>query len=45
MRSYVRGFVSESSDNSFRVSPQYQPLMCQLGLDADTIFDHPQVVA
>jgi Lipopolysaccharide kinase (Kdo/WaaP) family len=37
--------VSDVSGNSFRVSPQYQPLMRQLGLDAESVFDHPQVKA
>jgi hypothetical protein len=35
--------VSDVSANSFRVTPQYQPLARQLGLDAETIFDHPEI--
>jgi hypothetical protein len=27
-----------------RVNPEFQPLMRQLGLDADTVFDHPDIV-
>jgi hypothetical protein len=30
--------------NEFRVAPQYQPLMRAVGLDADTIFAHPDIV-
>ena len=32
------------SRNVFHVSPQYQPLMRVVGLDAETIFSHPQIV-
>jgi hypothetical protein len=31
--------------DSFRVLPQYQPLMRVLGIDAEAIFTHPQIVA
>jgi len=36
--------MSESR-NVFHVLPQYQPLMRIVGLDADAVFDHPQIVA
>ena len=32
------------SRNVFHVSPQYQPLMRVIGLDAETVFTHPQIV-
>src|SRR2546428_2871694 len=31
--------------NEFRILPQYQPLMRAVGLDAETIFRHPRIVA
>jgi len=30
--------------DTFRVLPQYQPLMRMLGIDAEAIFTHPQIV-
>ena len=32
------------SRNVFHVSPKYQPLMRVVGLDAETVFTHPQIV-
>jgi heptose I phosphotransferase len=32
-----------SSRAMFQVNPQYQPLMRQIGLDADAVFSHPQI--
>ncbi|HEX8522363.1 MAG TPA: lipopolysaccharide kinase InaA family protein [Tepidisphaeraceae bacterium] len=29
--------------SSFRIAPQYQSLMREVGLDADTVFDHPEI--
>ena len=29
--------------SSFYVSPQYQPLMREIGLDADGVFEHPEI--
>ena len=37
--------MSEELTNSFSISPQYQPLARRLGLDAETIFDHPEIKA
>src|SRR5688572_12921078 len=31
--------------NAFHVLPQYQPLMRIVGLDAETVFDHPDIAA
>jgi len=31
------------AQSRFNVAPQYQPLMRELGLDADSIFDHPDI--
>jgi hypothetical protein len=33
------------SGNEFRVLPQYQPLMRVVGLDAEAVFDHPDIRA
>ena len=37
--------MSASGRSEFRVAPQYQPLMRAVGLDADAVFDHPDIVA
>jgi hypothetical protein len=37
--------MSAESRNIFRVLPQYQPLMRVVGLDAEAVFDHPDIVA
>ena len=37
--------TAAAAKNEFRVLPQYQPWMRQIGLDADAVFDHPDIVA
>ena len=37
--------MSVSSGNLFHVAAGYQPLMWQIGLDAEAVFSHPQIVA
>src|SRR4051812_15003403 len=37
--------MSESSASQFRLAPQYQPLMRVVGLDAEAVFHHPDIVA
>jgi hypothetical protein len=29
--------------SSFHVAPEYQPQMREVGLDADAVFDHPDI--
>lgn len=37
--------MSNAPRDSFRVLPQYQPLMRIVGLDAETVFTHPEIIA
>src|SRR2546421_292565 len=37
--------VTPPPRNQFRVAPQYQPLMRAIGLDAEAVFEHPEIVA
>ena len=37
--------MSDAPRNVFHVLPQYQPLMRIVGLDAEAVFDHPDIVA
>jgi hypothetical protein len=37
--------MADSSRDTFHVLPQYQPLMRIVGLDAEAVFTHPNVVA
>jgi hypothetical protein len=37
--------MPQSSQNVFHVLPQYQPLMRMVGLDAEAVFDHADIVA
>src|SRR5207302_8259041 len=35
--------VLQSPRNSFRAAPRYQPILREIGLDAETIFTHPDI--
>ena len=37
--------MSDAPRNVFHVLPQYQPVMRRVGLDAEAVFDHPDIVA
>ena len=37
--------MSQSSQNVFHVLPQYQSIMRRVGLDAEAVVDHPDIVA
>lgn len=37
--------MSDAPRNVFHVLPQYQPIMRIVGLDAEAVFDHPDIVA
>lgn len=37
--------MPDASRNVFHVLPRYQPLMREVGIDAEAVFDHPDIVA